>query len=416
MVRRNPSQGLDVVRTARRMRGFTLIELLVVIAIIGILMALALPAINAARQTARRVQCQNNQRQIGLGMLGFLNQNNTFPKAATYGETPGLVAAASVGKSVINNAFTSSSANFGTYTPASGTVANDIGPLHSWVVEILPFIDQQSLYNGYNRNRVYFDNGRSGDNASLPTNLVISSTPIAVLACPDDPTLIDGKGNLSYVVNGGFARWHGVPYGWTGTAVTGATGPTLDWTALGVPKKTGVMFLGTKTGQTAWDYRPTASSVSDGLATTLLLSENHLAGASQGNTFSGNVVTNWATAHPNFMMFVASDNVCGSGTGGCLKTTDLAPALGQTDGAGWARANQNTSFENINSGLFLTEEGSSPFPNSKHNGGVVVLMCDGSARFIKTDVSGTVWAKLITPAGEQLPSQFNQLPVAADAF
>ena len=321
-----------------------------------------------------------------------------------------------MGQSVINNAFASNSANFGAYQPGATPQAHDIGPLHSWVVEILPFIDQQSLYNNYDRGRVYFDNGRSGDDTSKPTNLTISSTPIAVLTCPDDPTLILGQGNLSYVVNGGFSRWHGTAYGWAGSATGGQTGPTLDWAALGVPKKTGVMFLGTQDGKASWDYRPTASSVSDGMATTILMSENHLAGASPGNPYSGGTVTNWATAHPNFMMFTASDNVCGGGNGGCLKSGDLSPIKGQTDGLGWSRANLRGSYENINSGLTLTDEGSSPFPNSKHSGGVVVLMCDGSARFIKTDVDGTVWSKLITPAGEQLPSTFNQLPVGSDAY
>jgi prepilin-type N-terminal cleavage/methylation domain-containing protein/prepilin-type processing-associated H-X9-DG protein len=397
-------------------RGFTLIELLVVIAIIGLLMAIALPAISAARSAARRVQCQNNMRQVGLALTAFMNQNNAFPKAATYGETPGLFAPASVGNSVINRAFATNSSAFGTYTAAAGAATTDVGPLYSWVVEVLPFIDQQALYDDYNRNRVYFDNGRTGDNTSKPTNLVISSTPIAVLTCPDDPSLIEKSGNLSYVVNGGFSRWHGVAYGWTGTSTGGSTGPTLDWVPAGVPKKTGVMFLGTKTGQTAWDYRPSAASITDGMATTLLLAENHLAGASTGNVYSGNTLTNWATPHPNFIMFNASDNICSSGNGRCTTSGDLAPVQGRTDGLGWARANVSGSYENINSGNSSTDEGSSPYPNSKHNGGVHVVMCDGSSRFIKTDVDGTVWSKLITPSGSQLPSIYNQLPLAADAY
>jgi prepilin-type N-terminal cleavage/methylation domain-containing protein/prepilin-type processing-associated H-X9-DG protein len=403
-------------RYAKKNRGFTLVELLVVISILGILMAIALPALNAARSAARRSQCTNYQRQIGLAVQQFVNTNNVFPNAATYGETPGVKAAAAVNNSIINNAFLNNSANFGTFTaanPAKGQ-PNDIGPLRSWVVDLLPYLDAQSLYNGYNRSRVYWDNGRAGDDPSRPTNLTIASTSLQILSCPEDTTAIKDAGNLSYVVNGGFSRWNGIPYGWIGTQAGGSTGNNLDWAPLGVPKKTGMFFLGTMTGQTAWDNRQQFSSIVDGSSNTVMLSENCLAGASQGNAYSGNIVTNWASAHPNFVMFLASDNVCNLGK--CTTTIDLTPTAGTTDGAGWARANSPATFESINYGLFLTDEGSSPYPYSKHPGGVVVTMCDGSVKFIKTDIDGTVWSKLITPAGENLPAQFNQLPLSTDGF
>ena len=70
----------------RRRRGFTLIELLVVIAIIGILAGLLLPAIQSTRRAARRTQCLNNQRQVGLGILQFVNAKNSFPAAGTFYE------------------------------------------------------------------------------------------------------------------------------------------------------------------------------------------------------------------------------------------------------------------------------------------------------------------------------------------
>ncbi|HEX8203795.1 MAG TPA: DUF1559 domain-containing protein [Isosphaeraceae bacterium] len=391
-----------------RPRGFTLIELMVVIAVIGLLFALVVLLIpsRVGRIAARRTQCINNMRVLGLGLQQYLNLHGVFPNAGTYGEDPAALASGDPKDSVINDAF---NGQFGRVRPGSPGV----GPLRGWVVDILPYISGAPLYNEFNFGRPYFDRGRPGDDPTRPTNWVISSTAFDVLTCPDDPTLVNGAGNLSYVANGGFSLWHapGHAYGWTGTPTGGTFGPALDW-GQAVSTRTGVMFLGTHTGNAPWDVLTAMPAIVDGASNTLLLSENTRAGASPGNAYSGGTPTNWACPHPNFVMFLGSDDVCtlGARSGiNCSTVGDLSPATGPR--TGWIRANPVGTSEAINSATNRTAEGASPFPNSNHPGGIVVVMCDGSAKFISQAIDGEVWAKLITPAGGVLPPSYRQLPL-----
>ena len=70
-------------------RGFTLIELLVVISIIGVLVGLLLPAVQSARAAGRRTQCQNNMRNVAMGILGYANLQGKFPPAGVFSDDPG---------------------------------------------------------------------------------------------------------------------------------------------------------------------------------------------------------------------------------------------------------------------------------------------------------------------------------------
>ena len=135
--------------------GFTLIELLVVIAIIGVLIALLLPAIQQAREAARRSQCRSNLKQMGLALQSYHDANGRFPPQKVWGG----------GNSYINSGHT-----------CNPTSDNYCGPGFSFFVHLLPLIDQTQVYDMIN-----FDTSwnRSEQNTARSVN-------IATFLCPSD--------------------------------------------------------------------------------------------------------------------------------------------------------------------------------------------------------------------------------------
>jgi prepilin-type N-terminal cleavage/methylation domain-containing protein/prepilin-type processing-associated H-X9-DG protein len=134
----------------RRKSGFTLVELLVVIAIIGILVALLLPAVQAAREAARRSQCENNLKQIGLA---FHNYHDTY-KAMPIGCAEKQV----------------------------GSVAQQAIPSWAWSVRILPQMEQGPLYDALNPGIMKFEQV-----ARTPAGFNLLLTNLPVYRCPTDP-------------------------------------------------------------------------------------------------------------------------------------------------------------------------------------------------------------------------------------
>ena len=153
-------------------KGFTLVELLVVIAIIGVLIALLLPAVNAAREAARRSQCANNSHQIGLGLLTFCAAKGTFPAAQNV----------PWGKVGSGGCYLDYSVNDST--------KGQFGP--NWAVTILPNIEQQGMYDQCNYNSfpgVPVPTPWSGNPPAGVDYLdwrVIVATPIPMFLCPSD--------------------------------------------------------------------------------------------------------------------------------------------------------------------------------------------------------------------------------------
>ena len=138
--------------------GFTLIELLVVIAIIAVLIALLLPAVQSAREAARRIQCVNNLKQLGLAVHNYLGVNEMLPKGGPGG---------SAAPNVLNDP------------------AGHANRILSWGAALLAYSEQAPLFNAINQTRWY----------AQPENLTASQSRVAMFLCPSNPAGDVGKPN-----------------------------------------------------------------------------------------------------------------------------------------------------------------------------------------------------------------------------
>ncbi|MBI3464863.1 MAG: DUF1559 domain-containing protein [Planctomycetes bacterium] len=213
--------------------GFTLVELLVVIAIIGILIALLLPAVQAAREASRRSHCQNNLKQLGVAVHNYELNHKTFP--------------------------------IGAWGGVYGT----------WLLGLLPNIERDDLYRQYHRpagmlGRNNIDGG--GDiRYGSPVNRPVTTKQIATYTCPSDtptatPTVINGITFHNYVGNYGNTTAGRQPFG----GLTWGGAPLFQvWGTSGLESGTSADIPVNERGR----MRVRFSEVLDGLSTTLMFSE-----------------------------------------------------------------------------------------------------------------------------------------------
>ena len=217
-------------------RAFTLVELLVVIAIIGVLVALLLPAVQAAREAARRTQCKNNMKQIGLAIHNYHDAMRSFP--------PGYI-----------------SSNPG--IPGSTSWCRSGGVQRApWTVLILPFTEQGNLHSQFNFNVVFQS---TSNQMNGPNDAVI--VPMKMYQCPSDVRLEIQAGDVNTSRKKYWSSYFGVQGGGaapdcgnTGCSAANERGMYVS----------GMLFAGSKLG---------FQNVTDGTANVFLIGETRYGGA-----------------------------------------------------------------------------------------------------------------------------------------
>jgi prepilin-type N-terminal cleavage/methylation domain-containing protein/prepilin-type processing-associated H-X9-DG protein len=351
----------------RHPNGFTLIELLVVIAIIAVLIALLLPAVQSAREAARRIQCVNNLKQLGLGMHNYESSNGVLP--------PQMVL---------------------TFNSAGAVAWKS-----SWSASsrITPFLELGTVYNAINYT----------NKTSDPSNATSVATQLKVFLCPSEPN----QEAFTSTSSSGVTTTYGVSnYGWCE-----GTWYTFGGFASAVPTPDAI----------GSNLRRTFAAFTDGLSNSLLGSEvktympaYHDCGAVPPPGPTGPM------AYPDIATVLAS--VAAAPTAGC-KVASTPPGMAGGGHTHWCNGNSfydgfttalppNTKSPAGPSGLdsdMSSEDEDDGGPTyaavtarSYHPGLVNSLFADGSVRAVKNSVAYQVWRALGTIAGGEV--------VSADAY
>ncbi len=367
--------------------GFTLIELLVVIAIIAVLIALLLPAVQAAREAARRAQCTNNLKQIGLAAMNYVSAVGSLPPGGSntgIAESPG----------------------------GSGAWGN-----WSAFSMMLPFVEQQSIYNACNFMLV---NQGYGSGIDGMVNSTATRTTIKAFQCPSSPLLQGGNWNTYY----------GVPY--PNINYFASVGSSLCQYG-GNPA--GVSFMGPNGASAAPNgpfevFGPTfrISDILDGTSNTIGFGEWRSGDGNQSKLSIPQDVIRVGSSLPGGMTLGPYMNMPGGGSylntwlvgcaGSALGTVNSSnnwSGLGQFwcqglfgDTVGNTLVAPNSNYPNCAIYLYGGDNDGSYGSyglSSYHPGGANVAMLDGSVHFLKSSVNQiTIWQLGSRAQGEVVSS------------
>jgi prepilin-type N-terminal cleavage/methylation domain-containing protein/prepilin-type processing-associated H-X9-DG protein len=405
--------------------GFTLVELLVVITIIGILMGLLIPAVQAARETARRNQCSTQLNNLAKAAIQYEMSHKSFPGWVN---------------------------DFGNYVVPTGTgVAVDPSDpedvtataaahkkIGSWVVTLLPQLDSQATYEIWTQDKYPLVTTKSSTTA-FTTN---AAPNLAIMQCPSSPNLAGDRGRNSYVANCGMYRLDG-PYAATSggspvarsesDSIAGGTPTETVYFAIAMKKENGPInnkfdYNNQRTAAEP-DARPKGpdfriDDIKDGQGNQALFSENLQAiqwnqlypDRDNAATSIAVLTANLATVstkvqvdYPQFSQLTQGfvwhyRDKRGSTFNGSTSATDVMHINGQLN-------DRDIFIE----GMTATDAHLYARPSSAHSDGVNMSFADGGSRFVSQSIDYRMYQALMTPRGKSSYVPYRQfIPTGAE--